>query len=88
MKTKCKLKTAIGIILGLAAFSAAAHTFVGAPISTRFNGDPSPHYFKGRYYLYATNDQDNSGKYWDSTDWRVFSSRAGTLAGRWVFPIG
>ncbi|MGN6366163.1 family 43 glycosylhydrolase [Asticcacaulis taihuensis] len=75
MKTKCKLKTAIGIVLGLAAFSAAAHAFVGAPISTRFNGDPSPHYFKGRYYLYATNDQDNSGKYWDSTDWRVFSSK-------------
>ncbi len=44
------------------------------PISTRFNADPSPHYFKGRYYVYATNDQDNSGKDWDSTDWRLFSS--------------
>jgi len=51
------------------------------PISNRFNADPSPHYFNGRFYLYATNDQDNSGKYWDSTDWRVFSS--GDLA-HWV----
>ncbi len=44
------------------------------PISNRFNADPSPHYFAGRFYLYATDDQANSGKYWDSTDWRVFSS--------------
>jgi beta-xylosidase len=51
-------------------FSALAAT----PVSTRFNADPSPHFFNGRFYLYATNDQDNSGKYWDSTDWRVFSS--------------
>ncbi|ESQ91846.1 family 43 glycosylhydrolase [Asticcacaulis benevestitus] len=47
----------------------------GQPISPRFNADPSPHYFKGRYYLYATNDQDNSGTYWDSTDWRLFTSK-------------
>ena len=45
------------------------------PVSQRFAADPSPHVFNGRFYLYATNDQDNSGKYWDSTDWRVFSSR-------------
>ncbi len=45
------------------------------PISTRFNADPSPHVFKGRIYLYATNDQDNSGKYWDSTNWRLFTSK-------------
>lgn len=45
------------------------------PISTRFNADPSPHVFKGQIYLYATNDQDNSGKYWDSTDWRLFTSK-------------
>jgi beta-xylosidase len=62
---------------GLAAVNSAfaKDPVLGDPISTRFNGDPSPHYFKGRYYLYATNDQDNSGKYWDSTDWRVFSSK-------------
>jgi beta-xylosidase len=45
------------------------------PISPRFNADPSPHVFKGRIYLYATDDQDNSGKYWDSTDWRLFTSK-------------
>ncbi|EGF89403.1 xylosidase/arabinosidase [Asticcacaulis biprosthecium C19] len=44
------------------------------PISPRFNADPSPHVFDGKVYVYATNDQDNSGKYWDSTDWRLFSS--------------
>jgi len=44
------------------------------PISLRFSADPSPHVFNGAYYLYVTNDQDNSGKYWDSTDWRLFRS--------------
>ncbi|MGL1958734.1 MAG: family 43 glycosylhydrolase [Colwellia sp.] len=43
-------------------------------ISDRFCADPSIHKYNGRFYLYATNDQDNSGKYWDSTDWRLFSS--------------
>lgn len=45
------------------------------PVSPRFNADPSPHVFGGQIYLYATNDQDNSGKYWDSTDWRLFTSK-------------
>jgi hypothetical protein len=40
----------------------------GDPISTEFSADPSVHFFNGRFYLYATNDQGNSGKYWDSTD--------------------
>ncbi|SFU74408.1 family 43 glycosylhydrolase [Pseudoduganella namucuonensis] len=62
--------------LGLAAAVAlCAPALAGAPISPRFNADPSPHYFAGKFYLYATNDQDNSGKYWDSTDWRLFSSK-------------
>ncbi len=43
-------------------------------ISQRFCADPSVHFFAGKFYLYATNDQDNSGKYWDSTDWRLFTS--------------
>ena len=47
----------------------------GASISPRFAADPSPHVFGGQIYLYATNDQDNSGKYWDSTDWRLFTSK-------------
>lgn len=53
---------------------ASTAAFGGKPISTRFNADPSPHYFAGKFYLYATNDQDNSGRYWDSTDWRLFTS--------------
>ena len=43
-------------------------------ITDRFSADPSVHKFNGQYYLYATNDQDNSGTYWDSTDWRLFRS--------------
>jgi beta-xylosidase len=63
----------IGLILAAAAGSSAA--LAGNPISPRFNADPSPHVFAGKVYLYATNDQDNSGKYWDSTDWRLFTSK-------------
>lgn len=59
----------------LAGMMMATPGSAGQPISPRFNADPSPHYFKGRYYLYATNDQDNSGTYWDSTDWRLFTSK-------------
>jgi beta-xylosidase len=44
------------------------------PISAEFSADPSVHLFNGRFYLYATNDQGNSGKYWDSTDWRLYTS--------------
>jgi beta-xylosidase len=57
------------------ALATAAPVASGVPISTRFNADPAPHYFNGKFYVYATNDQDNSGKYWDSTDWRLFSSK-------------
>ncbi|ESQ86954.1 alpha-N-arabinofuranosidase [Asticcacaulis sp. AC460] len=55
-------------------FALAVPTMAAEPISPRFNADPSPHVFDGKVYVYATNDQDNSGKYWDSTDWRLFSS--------------
>ncbi|MBW8883145.1 MAG: family 43 glycosylhydrolase [Asticcacaulis sp.] len=58
------------------------------PISQRFNADPSPHFFAGRYYVYATDDASNSGKYWDSTTWRLYSSpdlRSWTDAG---IPLG
>jgi beta-xylosidase len=44
------------------------------PISSRFNADPSPHYFQGAFYVYATDDASNSGKYWDSTTWRLYTS--------------
>jgi beta-xylosidase len=48
------------------------------PISQRFNADPSPHYFAtkdgGKYYVYATDDASNTGKYWDSVTWRLYTS--------------
>ena len=47
----------------------------GQPISRRFNADPSPHYFNGAWYVYATDDASNSGKYWDSTAWRLYTSK-------------
>ena len=68
------------IKLGLSgAFLAAALVVPAAvcgqqPISDRFNADPSPHVFAGQYYVYATDDASNSGKYWDSTAWRLYRS--------------
>lgn len=61
----------LAAVLALVATSAAAQTLVSP---TRFNADPSPHYFNGRYWLYATDDASNSGTYWDSTSWRLYSS--------------
>lgn len=43
-------------------------------LSKNFSADPSPHYFKGKYYVYATDDQNNSGEKWDSTSWRLLTS--------------
>lgn len=63
-------------LLACATLSAGAQ---GArPISPRFSADPSPHYFKtaagGGFFLYATDDASNSGTYWDSTSWRLYTS--------------
>lgn len=66
-----KSLTALTVMTAALAWPASA----AEPVSPRFNADPSPHVFKGKIYLYATNDQDNSGKYWDSTDWRLFTSK-------------
>lgn len=67
--------------LTAAAFAALTLSFsayAAQPISERFAADPSPHYFvhkgKGQFYLYATDDHSNSGKYWDSTAWRLYTS--------------
>ncbi len=70
------MRLALALMAMIAAVSAhaAPDGDVARLVSQRFAADPSPHVFGGRVYLYATNDQDNSGKYWDSTDWRVFSS--------------
>ena len=59
----------------LLALAALACVAAAAPISTRFAADPSPHLFSGQVYLYATDDQSNSGLYWDSTAWRLYRSR-------------
>jgi beta-xylosidase len=62
--------------LALAAHAGAPEP--GRPIASRFNADPSPHFFpaaKGdKFYLYATDDASNSGKYWDSVTWRLYTS--------------
>ena len=63
-------KFALTLIMSLSAVMFADNPV----IKHRFSADPSPHVFNGTIYLYATNDQGNSGKYWDSTDWRLFSS--------------
>lgn len=54
----------------------AASACVGAQtlLTQNFAADPSPHFFAGKYVVYATDDQNNSGKYWDSTSWRVLTS--------------
>ncbi len=66
--------TAVAFSLAAAGCGQAAQ-----PISARFSADPSPHYFKsgseGRFYVYATDDASNSGKYWDSTSWRLYTSK-------------
>ena len=62
-----------GLALSLAAAmasTASAQTL----LTNNFSADPSPHYFAGQYVVYATDDQNNSGKYWDSTSWRVLTS--------------
>ena len=59
-------------ILALATLLSVA---AAEPITRRFAADPSPHVFAGQVYLYATDDQSNSGKYWDSTAWRLYRSR-------------
>lgn len=43
-------------------------------LTKNFSADPSPHYFNGKYYVYATDDQNNSGEKWDSTSWRLLVS--------------
>lgn len=44
------------------------------PLVQRFAADPSILVANGRMYIYATDDQSNSGTYWDSNAWRLFSS--------------
>ena len=70
---------ALSRFAALALSLAAPALMAATPISQRFNADPSPHFVKdaggGTFYLYATDDASNSGKYWDSTTWRLYSSK-------------
>jgi beta-xylosidase len=62
--------------MSIAVVAHAATPVAATPIAARFNADPSPHWFpaaKG-FYLYATDDASNSGKYWDSVTWRLYTS--------------
>ncbi|MFG6442583.1 family 43 glycosylhydrolase [Roseateles sp. LKC17W] len=64
--------------LCLLSAAAAAGAQGRQPISPRFAADPSPHFFRtaagGAFHVYATDDASNSGKYWDSTSWRLYTS--------------
>ncbi|MET0268211.1 MAG: family 43 glycosylhydrolase [Duganella sp.] len=64
------MKTIFASLLLAAATCASAQTL----LTKNFSADPSPHFFAGQYVVYATDDQNNSGKYWDSTSWRVLTS--------------
>lgn len=58
--------------ISLIGFTAAVNA--QSLLSQKFCADPSPHYFAGQYFVYATDDQNNSGNYWDSTQWRLLTS--------------
>lgn len=71
------IKMVVPSLLLAAVVFSPAHA--ATPITPRFSADPSPHYVSGKdggmFYVYATDDASNSGKYWDSTTWRLYSSR-------------
>ncbi|MGI5151589.1 AbfB domain-containing protein [Plantactinospora sp. CA-294935] len=58
-----------GLVAGAGTPAQAAN-----PLVQRFAADPSILVANGRMYIYATDDQSNSGTYWDSNAWRLFSS--------------
>jgi beta-xylosidase len=62
------------LLTSVSLFFIASSAFAQTLLSQNFCADPSPHYFAGKYYVYATDDQNNSGKYWDSTQWRLLTS--------------
>lgn len=82
MKTTARLAPILAcatLLLGAAPAPAPApapsHAAAGNPLwRDQFVADPSAHVFGGRVYVYATNDSGNDGKYWNSKDWRAFSS--------------
>jgi hypothetical protein len=66
---------ALCTLIGAALVSGAQPASAANPIiPDRFVADPSAHVFDGRVHLYVTDDQKNSGTYWDSNSWRSYSS--------------
>ncbi|MEV5495401.1 AbfB domain-containing protein [Nonomuraea fuscirosea] len=63
---------AVCTLLAAALIAAPAHA--SNPLVHRFAADPSLHVYGNRAYVYATDDESNSGTYWDSSAWRVYSS--------------
>ncbi|WP_208921717.1 family 43 glycosylhydrolase [Streptomyces capitiformicae] len=77
------ITTAVSAMIAMV-MAMTAVLFTGAPaqaanpiVTDRFVADPSAHVFNGRMYVYATHDSDNSGTYWDSKDWRAYSTADG-----------
>ena len=68
------LLTALLLTATVAVVTAEAAQATNPIIMDRFVADPSAHVFNGRMYIYATDDQSNSGTYWDSSVWRAYSS--------------
>ena len=65
----------IALVAGTAAVLLATGAAASNPFVTdQFVADPSAHVFGDRVYVYFTNDNGNDGKYWNSRDWRLFSS--------------
>jgi hypothetical protein len=66
---------AVCTLIGAALVTGAQPASAANPIiPDRFVADPSAHVFNGRVHLYVTDDQTNSGTYWDSNSWRSYSS--------------
>ncbi|MFD1146797.1 RICIN domain-containing protein [Saccharothrix hoggarensis] len=65
---------AASVLVGSMAISLPQASAANPVIPDRFVADPSAHVFNGRVHLYLTDDQTNSGTYWDSRSWRSYSS--------------
>ncbi|MBB5802928.1 hypothetical protein F4560_002696 [Saccharothrix ecbatanensis] len=65
---------AAGVLVGSAVIGVPQASAANPIIPDRFVADPSAHVFNGRVHLYLTDDQTNSGTYWDSKSWRSYSS--------------
>ncbi|WP_132336843.1 family 43 glycosylhydrolase [Micromonospora sp. KC213] len=68
------LATAVVVSAGTLVVGPSTPAHAANPIVNRFAADPSMLVSDNRVYIYATDDATNSGTYWDSTAWRVYSS--------------